>query len=165
MPKRQREKGVEAATLEALQVEFPDGLFFATDVSSAVPLAEIRALPARMRKAFVKALPRRGPMGALSEALGLLKRLRVLEFGFEGLSDIVGCAEGLAVFVEVKTKTGRLRQKQKQFGETVKRAGGVHVVAREEPAQTAGAVREDVNALRAALTSSPASRSSDSVTG
>ena len=137
--------------MEALQMEFPDGIFFTTDVSSAVPLAEIRSLPTRMRKKFAEALPGRGPMGALSEALGLLKRLRVMEFGFEGLTDIVGCAEGLAVFVEVKTKTGRLGQKQKQFAETVKRAGGVHVVAREDPLRTAEAVRAEITSPRYVL--------------
>lgn len=50
--------------------------------------------------------------------------------GPTGISDIVGLLLGRAIYIEVKTATGRQRPEQKAFQAAVERAGGIYIVAR-----------------------------------
>lgn len=56
---------------------------------------------------------------------------RFLRFGQVGQSDIMGVVRGRAVFVEVKSSTGKLRESQEEFKRHVEAAGAVYLVARE----------------------------------
>ncbi len=47
-----------------------------------------------------------------------------------GVSDILGVHLGRPVAIEVKSKTGRVSEVQKQFLENFKQAGGIAIVAR-----------------------------------
>ncbi len=55
---------------------------------------------------------------------------RWVEFGTKGQADILGCAAGKFVAVEVKTETGRQSPEQKEFQSKVEAAGGIYILAR-----------------------------------
>lgn len=55
---------------------------------------------------------------------------RWIALGPTGISDVVGVLDGRAVFVEVKTATGKQRDAQRKFQKAVEKAGGFYVVAR-----------------------------------
>jgi hypothetical protein len=58
-------------------------------------------------------------------------RERFVRLGTPGMADIVGILPGgQALFVEVKSPTGRVRPEQLAFLQTVTRAGGIGFVAR-----------------------------------
>lgn len=50
--------------------------------------------------------------------------------GSPGGSDLIGVYRGRAVFVEIKTATGRQSPEQKLFQQLVERHGGIYVVLR-----------------------------------
>lgn len=50
--------------------------------------------------------------------------------GSPGGSDLVGVYRGRAVFVEIKTETGRQSPEQRQFQQCVERHGAIYVVLR-----------------------------------
>lgn len=47
-----------------------------------------------------------------------------------GIPDILCCANGCFVGIEVKTPTGRLRPDQKNFADALTQAGGIFILAR-----------------------------------
>ena len=49
---------------------------------------------------------------------------------YPGLSDLVAVRNGEVVFVELKTPTGSLSEKQRRFKERIEAAGGTYIVAR-----------------------------------
>lgn len=53
-----------------------------------------------------------------------------ITLGPSGISDIVGVIVGRAVFIEVKTATGKQRKTQKAFQVAAEKAGGIYIVAR-----------------------------------
>lgn len=56
---------------------------------------------------------------------------RFVRFGLKGQSDLQGVLKGgRAVFIEAKTRTGRLRPEQEAFGRMVQSMGALFVVAR-----------------------------------
>lgn len=56
---------------------------------------------------------------------------RVIRYGLAvGSADLIVCARGRFVALEVKTPTGRQSEHQRQFEAHVKRAGGVYAVVR-----------------------------------
>lgn len=59
--------------------------------------------------------------------------------GPTGISDIVGLLLGRAIYIEVKTATGRQRPEQKAFQAAVERAGGIYILARS-PGEAVDAV-------------------------
>lgn len=52
------------------------------------------------------------------------------KFQFKGVSDIIGIFRGRPLFIEVKSKTGRLSEDQKTFLERVGQEGAIAFVAR-----------------------------------
>lgn len=50
--------------------------------------------------------------------------------GNPGGADLIGIYRGRAVFVEIKTPTGRQSPEQRQFQQLVERHGGIYVVLR-----------------------------------
>ncbi len=61
-----------------------------------------------------------------------------VSLGPPGIADIVGVLNGRAVFVEVKTATGKQRDVQKKFQQAVEKAGGIYIVARSPQAAIEG---------------------------
>lgn len=57
---------------------------------------------------------------------------RVVRFGLKGQADLSGIlmGSGRRLEIEVKTGTGRLSPAQAAFANVIRRAGGVHIVAR-----------------------------------
>ena len=55
---------------------------------------------------------------------------RVVKVAPNGIGDIMGGFRGLAVAIEVKTRTGRLELSQKRFRAAWERAGNIYIVAR-----------------------------------
>ena len=57
---------------------------------------------------------------------------RSIKFGLSGMADIAGIKAplGRAVEIELKTKTGRQSQSQKDWQAAVERAGGIYILAR-----------------------------------
>lgn len=49
----------------------------------------------------------------------------------KGVSDIIGCINGRAFFIEVKSKSGTLRPEQEKFLMDASRAGAITIVARD----------------------------------
>jgi hypothetical protein len=47
-----------------------------------------------------------------------------------GVADILVCYYGVFISLEVKSKTGKLRNSQKEFRENIRKAGGVYQVVR-----------------------------------
>ena len=66
-----------------------------------------------------------------------------VSLGPPGIADIVGVIDGRAVFVEVKTKTGRQREAQRKFQAAIEKAGGIYLIARSP--------EEAISGLRARL--------------
>lgn len=58
--------------------------------------------------------------------------------GPPGIADIVGLVLGQAVFVEVKTASGRQRPAQAAFQHAVEKAGGLYIIARSPEEAVAG---------------------------
>lgn len=68
--------------------------------------------------------------------------LRKIHYGLApGCTDLVGICTvggiGVALFVETKSKTGRLEPDQETFARVVRAAGAIHVVARSAEAAVA----------------------------
>ena len=58
-------------------------------------------------------------------------KARFLRFGVSGASDIIGIlSDGRFLAIEVKTRTGRLSEKQQEFLDRINGAGGLGFVAR-----------------------------------
>lgn len=55
---------------------------------------------------------------------------RLIRFGVPGQADITGVVRGRAVFVEVKTETGRQSELQRAFQERVEAAGGAYLLVK-----------------------------------
>lgn len=49
---------------------------------------------------------------------------------YKGIVDILSIKDGIVLFIEVKTKTGRQSDNQKQFEEAITSHGGHYVIAR-----------------------------------
>lgn len=60
------------------------------------------------------------------------KKTRVVRMGVKGAADILGIIppDGKFVAIECKTKNGKLTEYQKNFGEEVKKRGGIYLVIR-----------------------------------
>ena len=70
---------------------------------------------------------------AWRQAVGTFFSVRghVYRFGIPGMPDIGGfTATGRALQIEVKTGSGRARPDQRRWGELIKEAGGVYILAR-----------------------------------
>ncbi|MGR3315411.1 VRR-NUC domain-containing protein [Roseovarius indicus] len=67
-----------------------------------------------------------------------------VSLGPPGIADIVGVIDGEAVFVEVKTKTGKQREAQRKFQVAIEKAGGIYLIARSP--------EEAISGLKARLT-------------
>jgi hypothetical protein len=75
-------------------------------------------------------------VGQAAEALGLLRRTRVIHYGMAGEADIDGIitvpgGHGLRLAIEVKVGRDHVRDEQANYGEMVTRFGGIWVVARD----------------------------------
>jgi hypothetical protein len=55
---------------------------------------------------------------------------RRIRFGEPGHSDLLGCARGRLVAIEVKSASGRLRDEQRVWGDRIAAAGGIYIIAR-----------------------------------
>jgi len=61
---------------------------------------------------------------------------RQLFFGLRGQADITGVLRrrrdgvGVALYIEVKSETGRQREEQKTFEANIRRCGGIYILAR-----------------------------------
>ena len=53
-----------------------------------------------------------------------------IRYGSKGAPDIVVVAKGIMIGIEVKTPKGVLSEEQAAFGEKLKAAGGIYIVAR-----------------------------------
>lgn len=74
----------------------------------------------------------RGPRAvALGPNDVVVRDARPLRASIPGASDLIGCAGGRFVAVEVKSATGRVSEPQRVYRAAVERAGGVYVIARE----------------------------------
>lgn len=49
---------------------------------------------------------------------------------YKGISDLIAVKEGLTVWIEVKTASGKLSKHQKQFREQITASGGIYIVVR-----------------------------------
>ncbi len=49
---------------------------------------------------------------------------------YPGLSDLVAVKKSKVVYIELKTKTGKQSEKQKEFQQDLEAAGGTYVLAR-----------------------------------
>jgi hypothetical protein len=78
--------------------------------------------------------------GALKDQHG-----RLIRFGQEGASDLIACIEGRFIAIEVKLGRDAWRPAQWKFAAAVKKAGGLHVLARFSD------VEDGVETLREAL--------------
>lgn len=64
-------------------------------------------------------------------AVGEGKARRYVQFGPKGMPDICGfMADGRALYIECKSRTGRVSPEQKEFHERAKKAGAVSIIAR-----------------------------------
>jgi len=68
---------------------------------------------------------------------GFLNALGVFHFpimqgmgSYKGISDIIAIKDGMVYFVEVKSKTGKQSEYQKQFQSDIERMGGNYILAR-----------------------------------
>ena len=66
----------------------------------------------------------RSNTGAAKTASGFVR------FGLPGQSDVMGCANGLMIAIELKTERGRQSAEQKAFQHRIEAAGGRYVLAR-----------------------------------
>ena len=71
-----------------------------------------------------------------------------VSLGPPGISDIVGVLDGRAVFVEVKTNTGKQRDAQRKWQAAVERAEAIYIIARSP--------EEALDAIAAHVASAPA---------
>lgn len=55
---------------------------------------------------------------------------RMVRYGVPGQADILCCMKGRFIEVEVKTKTGRQSEAQKQRDRNITKAGGIYILAR-----------------------------------
>lgn len=108
------------------------------NTGKAIPIATVRRM-------LCEVAAGKSPEAALTGA-------RLLSFGIDGQADITGILgpefgtyEGCRLEVEVKSKTGRLREEQKNFKAMISAMGGLAVVARSAD--------EVLNALAAAKVS------------
>lgn len=53
-----------------------------------------------------------------------------IRFGSKGAADIFVCAKGMMIGIEIKTASGKLSEDQEAFGQALKAAGGIYIVAR-----------------------------------
>lgn len=53
---------------------------------------------------------------------------RIVKVGVPGVSDLIGCIDGRAWFIEVKVGRDRQREEQARFQAAVERAGGRYVM-------------------------------------
>lgn len=71
-----------------------------------------------------------GSMVKVAPRMVILRDARPVTFGLPGSGDILGTHRGLALAVEIKKRTGRQSQQQRNFERAWTAAGGVYVLAR-----------------------------------
>ena len=52
------------------------------------------------------------------------------KYCFRGISDLIAVKDGITIFVEVKTPTGKLRPEQMSFMEQIQNHGAKYIIAR-----------------------------------
>ena len=52
------------------------------------------------------------------------------KYCFKGISDLIAVKDGITIFVEVKTPTGKLRPEQMSFMEQIQNHGAKYIIAR-----------------------------------
>lgn len=57
-------------------------------------------------------------------------RTRFIRFGMRGSADIIGLVQGRFVAIEVKTKTGKQSEHQREFQMRVEKSGGIYALVR-----------------------------------
>ena len=57
-------------------------------------------------------------------------RKRHSQYHIRGVADILGCARGRFIAIEVKSRVGRQSPEQKAYGERLNASGGYYMVAR-----------------------------------
>jgi hypothetical protein len=73
----------------------------------------------------------------------VLAEAHPIKFGLEGIADIMGHCDGLAIAIEMKDAVGRQRTAQQRFQAAWTRGGGVYIMART--------VQQAIDGVRAAL--------------
>lgn len=68
----------------------------------------------------------------------VLAEARPIKFGLEGIADIMGQVQGLAIAIEMKDSVGRQRKQQKLFEVAWVKAGGAYILARTVAEAVAG---------------------------
>jgi hypothetical protein len=120
-----REREIQKQILVALSRRFhPRGIFWTCDTGQFIPVSEIRRATAEIAREAA------GGRLSLQSVRSILSSLRRMAVGLPGQSDIQGCLCGRAVYIEVKTATGRQRTDQRAFEAAVTKAGGIYIVAR-----------------------------------
>lgn len=99
---------------------------------SAIQEAVLQALLWDPRVAWAKRMNTgAGQLAHKDPKTGAIKLSQWIEFGFKGLSDILGqLKDGRLLAVETKSKSGRLSDDQREFLGAVRKANGVAFTAR-----------------------------------